>query len=265
MNTNPVVKLAQPGYDVKTAGDENLIYSSKWPLLEIYMQDTATFDVTKSSILARHDLQFPPVFWYFANTPETAWENFGAITQARRAEFFGPIGDGSLGMDASKLFYTPNSFPLTSGTARLYFYIFALDLSKQYNAPIIKVGAVSGGNNNNFAFKIAKNGKDVSSNDLSDFILHSRARSPLIHSVNPSPGVVKSFVINHNLGYVPMFFPYQKNANGSYTLLPTGQGGADSLLSDINNIIFTSAAGKELTIVVLKDPFLIDNSIRVNI
>lgn len=264
MSSKPVVKLVQPGYDVKTAGDENLIYSSEWPLLEIYMQDTATFDVTKSSILARHDLQFPPVFWYFANTPEKAWENFGNIGTARRAEYFGPIGDGVLGMDDTKLDYTPQAFPNTSGSAQIYFYIFALDITKQYNAPIIKVGAVSGGNDNNFAFKIAKPNKDVSSHDLSDFILHSKARSPLIHSVNPSPGVVKTFSVTHGLGYVPMFFPYVKT-NGKYNLLPTGLGGSSNLVSDEQSITFNDTAGKEISIVILKDPFLIDYSIRVNI
>lgn len=262
---DPVVKLAQPGYDVKTAGDENLVYSSKWPLLEIYKQDTASFNVTVNSVLARHDLQYPPVFWYFANTDVTAWENFGAILPARRAEFFGPIGDGTLSMDAGKLSYKANSLPLTSGIVRLYYYIFALDLTKQFNAPIIKVGSIAGGSDSKFVFKIAKPGVDISSNDLSQFILHSRARSPIIHSVNPSPGVVKNFVVTHGLGYVPMFFPYVKNTDGSYTMLPTGLGGTSNLTSNEQNITFTDTAGKELTIVILKDPFLIDYSVRVNI
>lgn len=262
---NPVVKLAQPGYDVKTAGDENLIYSSNWPLLEIYAQDSATLDVTTNNLLARHDLQFPPMFWYFANTDVTAWENFGNILPARRSEFFGPIGDGTLSMDAGKLQYKANSFPLTAGIVRLYYYIFAVDLTVQFNAPIIKVGSIAGGNDDTFVFKVAKNGKDVNSNDLSDYVLHSRARSPILHSVNPSPGVVRQFIVNHGLGYVPMFFPYVKNADGSYTLLPTGLGGTSNLTSDEQNIIFNDTGGKELTIVVLKDPFLIDYSIRVNI
>lgn len=264
MSAKPVIKLAQPGYDVKTAGDENLIYSSKWPLLEIYQQNTATFDVTQTSILARHDLQFPPVFWYFANTPESAWQNSGVVGTARRSEFFGPIGDGSLGIDASQLTYTANTVPGTSGNAQLYFYIFALDLTKQYTAPVIKVGAVSGGSDSNFVFKIAKPNKDIKSHDLSDFVLHSKARSPLIHSVNPSPGTVKQFIVNHALGYTPMFFGYLKSG-GKYTLLPTGQGGSSNFLADEQNITFNDNGGKELTIVILKDPFMVEYSIRVNV
>lgn len=259
----PIIKLAQAGFDVKTAGDENLIYSSEWPLLEIYKQDSVTYDVTQDTILTKHDLGFPPVFWYFSNMSESAWQGSGALNQAKRAEFFGPVGDGTLGIDGGQLTYKAG-FPFTSGVARIYYYIFALDLTKQFDAPIIKVGALAGGNDGNHVFKIAKHGKNVASKDLSDYIIHSRARSPLIHSVNPSNGSVKNFVVNHGLGYTPMFFGYVKN-NGKYSLLQTGQGGSSSFLSDEKNITFNDNGGKELTIVVLKDPFLVDYSIRVNI
>lgn len=261
---NPVVKLAQPGFDVLTAGDENLIYSSKWPLLEIYKQDTATLIANQNSVITTHDLGFPPVFFYFANVPESAWQNFGPVGFKRRAEFFGTIGGGTLGCDEGQITHTRQAGGSTTGQVQFYYYIFALDLSVQYDAPIIKVGSISGGNDGDFVFKIAKEGKDVDSNDLSDFVLHSRARSPLIHSVNPTPGAVKDFVVRHNLGYNPMFFAYQK-LNGKYTMIPTGVGGTTSLSSDENKITFQDSGAKELSIVILKDPFLIDYSVRVNV
>lgn len=262
--SNPVIKLAQPGFDVKTVGDENLIYSSKWPLLPIYKQDSVTFDCSQLDVtLATHDLGFPPVFWYFSNNTIAAWENSGVIQQGRRSEIFGPIGGGTLAVNEKRLFYT-SSFPFMSGTSQLYFYIFALDLSVQYNAPIIKTGAVTGGNDGGFVFKIAKPNKNINSHDLSDFVLHSRARSPLIHSINPSPGTVTQFVVNHNLGYEPMFLAYIK-VGGAYQFLQSGQGSAGSLLADTKNITFNDSSGKELTIVVLKDPFLLEYSRRVNI
>lgn len=260
-----IIKLAQSGYDVKSAGDENLIYSSKWPLLKIYLQNTFIIPDVRSNItLTTHDLGYPPVYWFFANTNIVSWDNL-TISKDIRSEFFGPIGDGSLAIDANKLFYTANSFPFASGTAQLYYYIFALDLSKQYTAPIINVGDVRGGNDQSFVFKLAKPGKDISSINLQDFVIHSRARSPLIHSVNPSLGVVKTLTISHNLGYLPMFFGYVKNSNGSYTMIATGQGGSSSFQSSETNIVFSDTGGKELTIVILKDPFLLENTIPVNI
>lgn len=258
-----VVKLAQPGHDVKTAGDENLIYSSLWPLLKIYKSDPMTIgDVNASQVLAEHDLGFFPMFWFFSNSVISGWNNSGTQSSQDRSEFFGPSGNGSISSTENKLIYTPTSG--TTGSLNLYYYIFALDLSKQFTAPITKVGSVTGGSDPRFVFKLAKDTKNIDSNNLDDYIIHSRARSPLIHSVNPSNGTTKSFTVQHNLGYLPMFFGYTKGTNG-YTLIPTGQGGSSSFQSDENKITFADSGGKEITIVILKDPFLLDYTVSVNV
>lgn len=259
-----VVKVAQPGYDVKTTGDENLVYSSEWPLLPIYQQGPVTVkDVSKSQILMIHDLTFNPLYWFFSNATITGWEGLGPSKNERRAEFFGPISGGSIGINTNQLLYTP---PVggVSGSLNLYCYIFALDLAVQYNAPIINIGDIRGASDPSFVFKLAKEGRDINSHNLDDFIIHSRARSPLVHSVNPSVGVVKNLVINHNLGYLPMFFGYIKS-NGYYVQIPTGQGGSSSFLSDENNITFNDTGGKEISIVVLKDPFNTEYSRKVTV
>ncbi len=259
-----VIKLAQPGYDVHTCGDENLIYSSQWPVLKIYKQGSATVgDVTQTTTIATHDLGFPPVFWYFSNATINKWLGTGAMTNERRAEFSGPIGSAaSIKVNDGKLVYEPGGF--ATGSLNLYYYVFGLDLTKQYTAPIVKVGAQSGGSGNR-VFKVAKEGKDVSSDDLRDFVIHSRARSPMIHSVNPSGAVLKTFTVDHNLSYNPMFFGYTKGTDGYYTLIPTGTGGASSFTSTDKTVTFNDTGGKEITIVILKDPFVIDQSVAVSV
>jgi hypothetical protein len=259
-----VVKLAQPGYDARTAGDENLIYSSLWPLFKIYRQGSAIVDdVSASQVLTTHDLSFVPVFWYFSNATINAWSASGTLATEERSEFFGATGGGTLSMSDSRLSFSP-TVGTASGSLRLYYYIFALDITKQYIAPSIKVGDISGARGKR-VLKLAKPGKDVTSKNLEDFTIHSNARSPLIHSVNPSAGVVKEFTVNHDLGYLPMFFGYSRNADGSYSPIPTGQGGASSFQSTEQTVTFANSGGKEVTIVVLKDPFLIDYSVQVNI
>lgn len=263
-NDPPVLKLAQPGYDVHTAGDENLIYSSKWPMLKIAKSGSyQTSEIGTFNKIADHDLGFIPVFWYFANTAIGNWQNFLSAVDTR-SEFMGPIGDGSIEVDADSLQYQANQFPGVTGPSRLYYYIFALDITKQYDAPIIRQGDIQGARGSR-VFKIAKPGKDVSSDDLFDFTVHSRARSPLLHSVNPSGGAVKNFVVQHNLGYVPIFFAYQKTARGTYKPLYTGQGGSSNLESNENTITFNDSGGQEITIVVLKDPFNITYSVAVTV
>lgn len=263
----PVIKLAQPGYDVHTAGDENLIYNSNWPLLKEFTQGSyKTSEIGVVNTVAEHSLGYVPFFWYFANTPIGAWQNSGSAGQTNRSEFMGYIGDGSMEISAKALSFQPvSASPGVTGKSQLYYYIFALDITKQYTAPIIKVGAVSGPRDKDHVFKIAKEGKDVSSDNLFDFVVHSRARSPLIHSVNPSPGVVKSFTVEHGLGYLPMFFGFEKTARGTYKSMLTGQGGSSSFQNNENTIAFADSGGKEITIVILKDPFLIDYTVSVAI
>ena len=258
-----VVKLAQPGFDVKTAGDENLIYSSLWSLLKIYKQGTVTVPNTSQMTLATHDLGYPPMYWFFTNNNINAYEGSIAFSTQRRSEFFGPGGDGIKIYD-NRLVFAQGAGNDT-GALKLYYYIFAIDLTKQYNAPITNVGDVHGDIDQQHVFKVAKPGKSVHSKNLDDFVIHSRARSPLLHSVNPSGATVKSFTVTHGLGYLPIFFGYTKQADGAYKLIATGQGGDSSFQSSETNIKFADSGGKEVTIVILKDPFNVDYSVSVKV
>lgn len=261
----PVLKLAQPGYDVKTAGDENLIYSSKWPTLKIYKSGSyRTKTINTLNQIADHDLGFTPVFWYFANTPLQNWLVGGTSREDTRAEFMGPVGDGAVEASNKGLVFQPVGSPAVTGPSRLYYYIFAQDIEKQYNAPTIRVGAVQGARPTR-VLKLARPGKDIKSDDLFDYIIHSRARAPLLHSVNPSKGAVTAFTVEHGLGYLPIFFPYVKTSRGTWAALYTGQGGSSSIQSDEQKITFTSAGAQEISIVVLKDPFNVDYTRRVSV
>lgn len=257
-----VIKLAQPGFDIKTAGDESQIYNSNWPLLKIYKQDSFLVqDVTQTTTITTHDLQFPAMYWFFTNNKIDAWIGTTAHVADRRSEFFGPGGDGIV-IDNQSLKFTPSSSNDT-GSLKLYYYILGIDLTKLFIAPTIKVGGV-GGFRTGHVLKLAREKKNIYSTDLRDYTVHSDCRSPLIHSVTPSGGLVKDFYVNHNLGYNPMFFPYQKTTSG-YKLLPTGQGGSTSITSDEQRVHFTDTAGKEITIVILKDPFIVDYSVGVTV
>lgn len=258
-----VIKLAQPGYDVFTAGDENLIYSSQWPLLPIYKQGSFVIpDVTQRTTIINHNLGFVPAFWFFTNTTVEAWSGgFGGVLQDdSRSEFFGPTGGGHIGINENTLQFVPTAFTET-GSLRIYYYIFTIDITKLFIAPITNVGAISSGGGNR-VFKLAKPTKDVSSDSLKDYVIHSDCRSPLIHSVIPGIG---NLVATHNLGYNPMFFAYiQDYSNtepGFYEMAFSGSGGSDVLVSDFNTVSYRTAGvglSRNISIVTLKDPFLVN-------
>lgn len=267
-----VIKLAQQGYNVEDAGDENLVYSSLWPLLKIYKSGPFTIsDVTQDQLIATHDLGYTPMFWFFTNDTIDSWLNSGAIKSDNRSEFFGSLGGGSLTISANQLFYS-NNFTGSTSSLNGYYYIFANDITTQFTAPITNAGAQPAGRSNNRIFKVAKPGKDISSKDLQDFAIHSDTRSPLIHSINPGkvspdPNVAggNSFTVYHNLGYIPMFFGYTYS-NGVYSMLPTGSGGSTIFTADTQKVQFQeSVSGRQMTIVILKDPFLIDYSVSVTV
>lgn len=273
-----VVKLAQPGYDVKTAGDENLIYNSNWPLLPIYKQDSFTSSDwnTEHQPVASHDLGYIPAFWWFANTNILTW-NGATPALDQRAEFNGPVTFFP-GITKDRLVFDINP-GVASGTIQFYYYIFALDITKPYTAPITKVGAISGGGGNK-VFKLAKPDKDINSKNLEDYVIHSQARSPLVHAVTQQKtapdGSVGGygFTFQHNLGYAPMFFAYGKTGgvfgvnnptSNSYIILPVG-GITSGFTVDDKNISYTNLNNNvEISLVVLKDPFIIDYSVRVTI
>lgn len=258
---SPFLRLAQPGYDVHTAGDENLIYDSRWPLLKTVKQGSfKTGDATQTSVIFDHNLGYSPFFWYFANTPITSWSG-STVGIEERSEFMGAIG-GSIEATDKQLKFVGGS---ATGAAQLYYYVFALDLAKPYTAPIIKTGAVIGQRgNDDRVFKIAKENKDIKSKDLFDYVIHSKARSPLIHSVTPSKGAVKELTVDHNLSYVPMFFGFQKTSTG-YTNIYTGSGGSTIFKGSDTQVSFTSGSALEVSIVILKDPFDISYSVRASV
>lgn len=275
-----VVKLAQPGYDVKTAGDQNLIYNSNWPLLKIYKSGkftTTNLGVSNQTIIT-HDLNYIPFFIYFSNYDIRAWNGtFGTpLFSSARSEFMGPIAGGVIGTDANEMFLNINSANFT-GQLEIEYYLFALDLDKVYNAPKINIGSGVGATDNGPVFKIAKPGKNITSPNLKDYVVHSDARSPLIHQVSPGlnipdGNVVTGFshTVNHDLNYNPMFFAFNRQVltgrtNPSYNNFYTGSLGTVRFNVNNTKIVFQGTSIQSISIVVLKDPFDADYSVSVNI
>lgn len=278
-----VVKLAQPGIDVKTAGDENLVYNSNWPLLKIYKQGSFTTNSGNglNQLVVNHGLGYPPAFWFFANTDIRNWNfAFGPQSLDNRAEFNGPLEDFPT-INDQILYYGPSGFINDYGIQKFHYYIFALDLSKPYTAPKIRSGGVIGPRNKRTIFKISKPNKDVSSSRLEDYVVHSNARSPLIHAVVPytvSKGSEyvsgEGFTYYHNLGYAPMFFVYGRanptffsgaGVNDYYMFFTDGTISGFSV--DETKIVYDSLGelGNHFSLLVLKDPFNVNYIRTVNV
>jgi hypothetical protein len=270
-----VVKLAQPGYDVKKAGDANLIYNSAWPTLKIYEQGKCTItDTPGEQTIATHDLGITPFFWWFTDDAITNWSKLTTVnTRDNRSEFSGYV-EPAIITDTTKLKARVTA-PIYTGDIDIYYYIFALDLTTDYTAPKINLSLQSQAGGGSNVFKIAKPGKNIKSTHLEDYVLHSDARSPMVHMVKtleavPDPSSPGGFAasVYHGLPYVPITFFFQRVAEGvpnGYVRFSSGSQSTPSFKVDDQKVTYFSSSASHASVVILKDPFTIDNVIKVGI
>jgi hypothetical protein len=228
------IKATKPTYGVGNAKDYNLSFSSSWPLLKIAYQGRVTIkDRSTSQTIVTHNFGYPPAFWVF--------DNPGGTTSRYRS--YGNIDGGEFAVSTTELRYISNS--LTSGPRDIYYYIFRLPLTTNFEADIINTSTEDTFNDNSsYGIKVTKEGHDITSNDLRDYVIHSGSRMPLIHAVQTGPltekpgyifpnGYMKQYF--HNLGYTPLVFCYVNHgANGSpyydpnYWYIQGGIGGVST-------------------------------------
>lgn len=231
MSSNEGIKITKPGHDIRTAGDIDLIFSSSWPNVTI----AAEIDTTLSSVA--HGLDFPPF--------TIGWNTSGGLTQT----VFPNV--------SSTLITTNTSFPnpLTYGT--INYKCFNIDLSQDASYPFILPSASPNVYNSpNFGIKLTKDGKNVNSSDLRDYILHSRCQSPQILTVktasDPAGGTLS---VPSGLGYTSWVFGYVKHS-GSYGYAPYhAQAYPVTVINNVTNTYsITYVAGDSATLVILRDP-----------
>lgn len=250
-------KVSQTGFDVNTAADKDLLFSSSWPSLKIEKTGTAFIsDTTVDVDIYTHNLGYPPLFIIFNYTSD---KTFMIGPRQRQTEprwyvtknKLGMVGQGSLSLDPFNIRW----------------YICRLPLDQPFQAPNIKLSSTaSGQSSKDLGIKISKEGKDISSTDLRDFTLHSGTRSPMIHNVTTGLLALGSDGFYHltwtnDLGYNPLYFSFTRVEGvlpawddhwfGPINLAALTIGTAPYDLS-----AFDTTATSHASIVIFKDPFI---------
>lgn len=200
------IKIAKPGFDVLKAGDIDLIFSSAWPSLPIAKEiSTSIYNgstvLSPSTALVEHGLGFPPF--------TIGWTVIANKTHV----FFPSVNEKNIRINYS--------FPNPTEYGYCNFKCFNIDLSKTIEYPFIKPPTTSIDNYDpNFGMKVTKEGKNIDSKDLRDYVLHSRCQSPQILTVQigntPTGGTV---VYKSPLGYTSWVFGYVKLSTSIATLV----------------------------------------------
>ena len=239
-------KLSQAGFDVNTAGNQDLLFSSSFPTLK--EEKTGTYiGVNNNSdvLIYEHNLGYVPFF----------------LVQVNKGSGSEMISDNTWFVDENKI-YTRDAT-----NYKYRWTIYRLPLYQEFfSEPTQQESITQGGFDPDFGMKFAKEGKDLDSTDLRNFTIHSRARTPLVHSVSVKEWHTgdTQHTVQHGLTYVPLAFGFTQSGvntfppyGKTYQVFPSPQAnpgigrGIDSVL--IGSDPITSA---KTSIVILKDPFI---------
>jgi hypothetical protein len=258
-----VAKGARPGYDVKSAVDYLNTFNSSFPLLNFDSNAlrSATFN---------HNLGYFPFFFVAYNASGVLP---GAVNQ-----FSGNSNEWSI---------STSQLVRTTGSGSMRCFIARLNLQSNFAAPYTPGSTTQAAINSDYEFKIAREGKSTDSQDMRDFAIHSNTISPLVHRVYnttmSSSGGNYYATVSHGLPYTPLVFAYIKPSTNSlgrstsrfYMMHPPigttdetylvdrsfdGIGGNGSVVAYAAG--FSYSAAPEVSIVILKDPFL-KNTINI--
>lgn len=253
--SNNGIRISKAGYDALTAADNDLLFNSAWPSLQIVkvkpMEETS---VTFTAV--PHGLEFPPAAFVLGGTD------------------FDNTMEGC-NVDEENVYVPTGSVGFTGGGTLV---IYHLDISTDVDYPYTDTLSFNTAYNPDYGIKMIKGGGDIESTDLRDYILHSRCGSPLVlavkteKTVNPAnPGIVQ---YTSKLGYPTLNFGYAGVAagtteqnisygNNAYRFAPQGGQTAPIAYTD-GFTTYTALADSRASIVCLRSPmFATTNTVQV--
>lgn len=260
------IKISQPFYDATTAADANLLFSSSWPTMPIAAEKTYTnnlyggdTDFSAFSLTFNHNLGFVPftVVWVTTYSPRYAARNIAGFT-----------------MDTNNIY-----FPPSTSLYQIHITAYNINLGTDVEYPYIKTSGTTAPYDNDYGIKIVKSGKDISSTDMRDFILHSRCQSPQILTIKTDVSGVASSLGggSYDILYTPSVttplwaFGFTHTSAGVYSGVNYYNQSAPRLFVTANtngtytyqlNYLPTGGAGASL--IILRDPMFSSNIINAS-
>lgn len=189
------IKISKAGYDALTAADNDLLFNSSWPSMQI-----ALVKPVSSGDVIPHGLGFPPVAFMLGGTTATTC-------------MYGQDVDDT------------NIYPRATGTI----VVHPIDISTDIEYPYTATQSINTTYDADYGIKMVKEGGDIASTDLRDYILHSRCGSPLVlavktqETVNTSNPTVVQYT--SSIGYPTLNFGYAGVNQGQATLAGTSTYG----------------------------------------
>jgi hypothetical protein len=279
--------ITQQGVSVPTAADYQFVFNSNWPSLQCAFDQLVTLSPGQSQTLA-HNLGFPPFTqgWLLQNAVSVG--RIFAVSES----FEGYQTNVTMTFDKTNVYLTNNDSVSWTVNVKCY----NLDISTPANYTLSQYPTFTRAYDPSVGIKVTKSGKQIKSTDLRDFILHSRAQSPAVLSVQSQPYYGQPFgtfyvyqlVYQNPANYVPWAFAFINTGNGVYAgLAPGGQqsgfvflltkslteytpqtnapsyngAGASLVWTDTNPPGSITTGG---SLVILRDPLLVAGNVQIN-
>lgn len=249
MNADPpVVQICQPGFDIRNCPDWAYLFNSNWPSLGIAFETT----INNSTFTVPHNLGYYPLVigWALYSGPKS----------------YGRVPPATFSVDKVNVYI--NIPTGTNMTIRCY----NVDISKEQLYPLPQSAQAKLPYNNQWGLKVLKQDKPtrvITSNNLNDFIIHTRGQSPAVLAVATQAGKFYTtssssqytgpyIVFPLQTSYVPFVMGCWKLGSGRYQFV-TING-----VQQINNtVVFPFQGNTAGSLIVLRDPLFYPNVRRV--
>ena len=211
-------KVSRKGFDVKTASDKQLAFSSEWPLLPIEAE--GTYNIASGSQtydIYTHSLGYYPVF--------SVWAESGG------KRFHLPEQSGTY-VTTSKLSYEG----WAASAFTLHYKVYRRPIRTTYSSGNFSTTDATEKDSGDYGILVSLPGKDISSTNKRDFGVRSDARQLMIHQTGYSDNTLTGSV-THSLGYKPIYWFFVESPYSSsryYPIAPTDDfviSSSDTVLS----------------------------------
>lgn len=165
------LKISQPFFDAAEADDTNLLFSSSWPSLAVAFETTFTMNAFAFDQEVPHNLGFPPLTIAVMDVNG----------RSKRPYYLSP------NVTKNRLYF--NDFDGVD--AQVHVRCYNVDLTKSKVYPTLTGTNTNRKYDPDYGIKMAKEGKDINSRDMRDFLIHSRCQTPMLLAVKTEKDTVE--------------------------------------------------------------------------
>lgn len=185
------IKTSRIGFDVNTASDKQLAFSSSWPLLPIEAEGdetilTETPAAPTVQAIYTHNLGYVPVF------------------EVERVSGYPFFFQGSFHCDDTSLWFDG----YVESDMVIKWKIFRRPMLTNYEAPNSDTTDATQGEDSDYGILVSLPGKDIKSTDKRDFCIRSDVRQLMVAKSGYTAEAASGLEVTHNLGYKPMYWVY---------------------------------------------------------